>query len=386
MDADERELLAKTLAQVASDRTGESLDAALDDLGWRDALAVEPRVAVSALFEAQGAANATSSALDHVLLAALGLDTTAAVPGAGGTGAATATSTTDTSATVGGSVPALGPELAGMAGRMAVVLPALGRPDAPGELGGDDRLAVRGLGTAALARAPFAVIVAGAVASGGAGAVAGAGAGPGDAAGGGPPSPGQPIVAVVDSADLTLRPVRGLDPELALVEVTGNGLRSVTRSVPPPAVWSAAVAAGQRAIAHELVGASRTMLRLARDHALDRIQFGRPIASFQAVRHRLADTLVAIEAADAALQAAWGDGTPLTAALAKALAGRGARVAAKHCQQVLAGIGFTTEHPLHHHVKRALVLDRLLGDARALTHRLGADLLATRRLPSLLPL
>ena len=48
----------------------------------------------------------------------------------------------------------------------------------------------------------------------------------------------------------------------------------------------------------------RAMLALARQHALDRVQFGRPVASFQAVRHRLAETLVAIEGAEATLSAA----------------------------------------------------------------------------------
>ena len=67
-------------------------------------------------------------------------------------------------------------------------------------------------------------------------------------------------------------------------------------------------------------------------------------------------------------------------------AGRGALTAARHCQQVLAGIGFTTEHPLHHHTRRARVLDQLLGDTRTLTRRLGDDLVATRTLPALLPL
>ena len=86
------------------------------------------------------------------------------------------------------------------------------------------------------------------------------------------------------------------------------------------------------------------------------------------------------------LDAAWDDGTPLTAALAKAVAGRSARTVARHCQQVLAGIGFTTEHALHRYVRRALVLDHLLGDARSLTRRLGEDLLARRTLPSILPL
>jgi alkylation response protein AidB-like acyl-CoA dehydrogenase len=128
------------------------------------------------------------------------------------------------------------------------------------------------------------------------------------------------------------------------------------------------------------------MLQLARDHAVDRIQFGRPIASFQAVRHRLAEGLVAVEAADGALAAAWEDGTPMAAALAKAIAGRTGRTVARHAQQVLAGIGFTTEHPLHDHVRRVIVLDRLLGDHHTLTRELGEQLLETRTIPDLLPL
>ena len=86
------------------------------------------------------------------------------------------------------------------------------------------------------------------------------------------------------------------------------------------------------------------------------------------------------------------DGGPVTwplltsLQLAKAIAGTGARTARHHCQQVLAGIGFTTEHPLHRYVRRTLVLDGLLGDARSLTRRLGDDLLRTRRLPAILPL
>jgi alkylation response protein AidB-like acyl-CoA dehydrogenase len=95
---------------------------------------------------------------------------------------------------------------------------------------------------------------------------------------------------------------------------------------------------------------------------------------------------VAIEAADAVLEAAWLDQAPETAAMAKATAGRGARAAARHCQQVLAGIGFTTEHALHRYVRRILVLEQLLGATRSITRELGADILEHRRLPALLPL
>jgi alkylation response protein AidB-like acyl-CoA dehydrogenase len=128
------------------------------------------------------------------------------------------------------------------------------------------------------------------------------------------------------------------------------------------------------------------MLELARGHALERVQFGQPIAGFQAVRHRLADTLVAIEAADAAIGSAWDEGSPPAAATAKALAGRSARTAMRHCQQVLAGIGFTTEHDFHLYVRRVLVFDELFGTARALTRNQGRELLSRRQLPALPPL
>ncbi|MEX5713956.1 acyl-CoA dehydrogenase, partial [Parafrankia sp. FMc6] len=136
------------------------------------------------------------------------------------------------------------------------------------------------------------------------------------------------------------------------------------------------LAAGQRALGWWLLGTGRTMLALTREHALARTQFGRPIASFQAVRHRLAETLVALDGAEATLHTATttaattatGD-IALTALLAKAAAGKAALDAARHCQQVLAGIGFTAEHDFHHHLRRTLTLDGLLGSTRDLTRQ-----------------
>jgi hypothetical protein len=154
-------------------------------------------------------------------------------------------------------------------------------------------------------------------------------------------------------------------------------IRRVSSGEPVP------LAAGRRALGWWLVGSSRAMLSLAREHALSRTQFGKPVASFQAVRHRLAETLVAIEGAEATLHAATDDFTSL---LAKAAAGQAALTAAKHCQQVLGGIGFTNEHGLHRHVKRVLVLDGLLGSARELTREAGATLRAQGSAPRLVQL
>lgn len=147
----------------------------------------------------------------------------------------------------------------------------------------------------------------------------------------------------------------------------------------------AALHAGWRALGWWLVGSSRAMLSLARQHAVDRVQFGRHISSFQAIRHRLAEALVAIEGAEATLQAAAQSDDPdgLAALLAKAAAGQAALTTARHCQQVLGGIGFTAEHQLHHHVKRSLILDGLLGSARELTCKAGKTLVTQGFAPRL---
>jgi hypothetical protein len=137
---------------------------------------------------------------------------------------------------------------------------------------------------------------------------------------------------------------------------------------------SVPVSAGRQALGWWLVGTGRAMLALARQHALDRTQFGRPVASFQAIRHRLAETLVALEGAEATLVAAADEPDELSFLLAKAAAGQAALAAARHCQQVLGGLGFTAEHPLHRHIKRSLVLDALLGSSRELTREAGAAL------------
>ena len=92
---------------------------------------------------------------------------------------------------------------------------------------------------------------------------------------------------------------------------------------------------------------------------------------------------MAIEGAEATLTLPGVDNPDLTALLAKAAAGKAALTAAKNCQQVLGGIGFTAEYDLHHHVKRILVLDGLLGSSRELTKKAGAGLRARGSVPRL---
>jgi hypothetical protein len=308
------ELFDRSLRSATEQHTGDALDAALHDLGWSDALSFDTRAAVSCLFEAQGAADATSSALDVVLTFGLGraLDDTT-----------------------------------------TVVLPPIGEWGPPASVEGG-RLVVNGLVTA---RRPSVLVVARAGAA--------------------------HLATVVETAALESRDVQGVDPWLGLVALRGEVEVTGSDEV---ATWDDAAALAQLAVAHELVGASRMALALAREHALERVQFGQPIAMFQAVRHKLAEALVAIETTCAVLDAAWQDRAPQTAAMAKATAGRSARTVSRHCQQVLAGIGFTTEHDLHRYVRRILVLEQLFGSHAVLTKRLGDELVTTRTLPRLVPL
>ena len=198
-------------------------------------------------------------------------------------------------------------------------------------------------------------------------------------------APSEPWSVAIPAASAEIHPLRGIDPGAGFrsVRVQGSAARAVRVD---PAAWRAAVALGRRAIAHQIAGACRAMLDLACAHAKERVQFGRPIARFQAVRHRLAEALVAVEALDAALTAARETPSPETAALAKALAGRTARTVATQCQQVLAGIGFTSEHPFHRFLKRTLALEGLFGSADDIALDVGRQLLAARRVPTLIEL
>src|SRR5207245_7971721 len=106
--------------------------------------------------------------------------------------------------------------------------------------------------------------------------------------------------------DRELRPLSGIDPALGLA--TFNADRVPTEQLivgaAAAAAWQEALVWGRIALAAELVGSGRAALSLATEHAANRVQFGQPIGSFQAVKHRLATALIDIEAAASAVQAA----------------------------------------------------------------------------------
>ena len=125
------------------------------------------------------------------------------------------------------------------------------------------------------------------------------------------------------------------------------------------------------ALAAEQVGAARACLEMSVDYAKTRKQFGRAIGSFQSIKHRLTDMLVAIELAEAAvLDAADADSRSsgelfVAAATARVLASRAATFAAEESVQIHGGIGFTWEHPLHRYFRRAKTSELLFGNTAA---------------------
>ena len=118
----------------------------------------------------------------------------------------------------------------------------------------------------------------------------------------------------------------------------------------------------------------------------ERRQFARPIGSFQAIKHRLADLWVAVTQARAAaryaaasLAAGFGPEATLAVALAKAACSDTALKAAQEMIQLHGGIGFTWEHPAHLYLKRAKADSLGLGTADA--HRASLDVLANLPAP-----
>jgi alkylation response protein AidB-like acyl-CoA dehydrogenase len=126
---------------------------------------------------------------------------------------------------------------------------------------------------------------------------------------------------------------------------------------------------GSALLAVEQVGAAQHLLDLSVDYAKSRLQFGRPIGSFQAVKHRLADLLVDLEhARSTAYHAVWAladgsDDPALAVSIAQATASAAFSRIAADTIQVHGGIGFTWEHQAHLYFKRATCDAALLGTA-----------------------
>jgi alkylation response protein AidB-like acyl-CoA dehydrogenase len=132
-------------------------------------------------------------------------------------------------------------------------------------------------------------------------------------------------------------------------------------------------------VAFEQVGGAQAALDMGREYAMGRFAFGRPIASFQAIKHKLADMYVAVELARSnAYYGAWALSTdapelPVAAAAARVSATEAYFHAAKENIQTHGGMGFTWEFDCHLYYRRAKLLALVLGSARR-----WKDLLMTR--------
>ncbi|MEU9320056.1 acyl-CoA dehydrogenase family protein [Streptomyces sp. NPDC048295] len=134
------------------------------------------------------------------------------------------------------------------------------------------------------------------------------------------------------------------------------------------------------ALAAEQVGAAERCLELTVEYARNRVQFGRPIGSFQAVKHRLADAYVLVESArSAALGAAFAadedpGALPRAAAVAKSVCSEAFSAVAGEMIQLHGGIGITWEHDAHRYFKRAHGAGELFGPPSRHRARLAAQL------------
>jgi hypothetical protein len=314
MDAEDVAQITATLRQALSADPTRARDTVLD-FGWAEILSDEPQVAVTTLFPLYGELLAAGSVLDQVLLHA------------GGLGDADP----DT----------------------RVVLPAPGGPVAPGRLDVDGKVHLDGV-----IQAGDGPLLAACVDDAGQWSLAVC-----------PPAPvraGEPL----DPAAGWIRTIGPVTPEKLLgADALGTD---------PADVWQRMVTAGRRALAHELVAVAAAMEAMTVEHVRTRTQFGQPLGRFQAVKHQLADVHLWRQVATLSAEAAWEDGGPESAALAKAAAVRAGRTARAVCQQLLGGMGFTWEHDFHRYLRRALTLEPLLGDRAALHAEIGAAVRAGR--------
>lgn len=326
IDDGERAMLVNALTGAVRGVGDGSLRASLAAVGWDECLEAVPETAVSTVLRLQGEHLTDATMLDDVVLAAMGRDAEVVV------------------------YPALG----------AIQPTSQVLTSSPGSLVIDGLLAGSPDGDAPTVRALVPALTESGV-----------------------------VLALVPALPRAVHPPVGMD--------LGRGWQLLRRStamddvelVEGPeaaAAWEAGRAAGLRAIACELHGVSTAMLRLAVEHTTTRRQFGRTLAEFQVVKHKLADVRIWLEATQLAVDAALEDGDVVSAALAKSLAVRASRTARENCQQVLGGMGFSWEHPLHRYIRRALLLEPLLGSAAALRTDVGRDVLTTAALPSLAPL
>lgn len=195
-------------------------------------------------------------------------------------------------------------------------------------------------------------------------------------------SEGPAIFAVERHTDgVEITPLVTLDQTRKQARVEFAGAQGVRlRSDAAEDALNRAYALSCALLACELSGVAGRCLEMTADYARQRVQFGRPIGSFQAIKQKLADLLIQVEsarsAATAAMAAAATNSPDLwwTASVAKSYCADAAMHASSETIQIHGGIGFTWEHDAHLYFKRARTGQELLGSVDAHYERVGAHL------------
>ena len=172
------------------------------------------------------------------------------------------------------------------------------------------------------------------------------------------------------AAGMTATPLATMDQtrKQARIEFASTPARLVGDEGGAAPVLSRTLDLAAVALAAEQVGGAQRCLDMAVDYAKTRIQFGRPIGSFQAIKHKCADMLLEVESAkSAAYYAGWAaaedsEELPVVASLAKSYCSEAYFHAAAENIQIHGGIGFTWEHDAHLYFKRAKSSELMLGD------------------------
>ncbi|OJZ75795.1 acyl-CoA dehydrogenase [Mycobacterium paraffinicum] len=181
------------------------------------------------------------------------------------------------------------------------------------------------------------------------------------------------VVATTDGqlarwTGFTAEPAVTMDPTRRLARVTPEGTATV--GADPGLADTAAIL-----LAAEQIGAAERCLELTVEYAKNRVQFGRPIGSFQALKHRMADLYVMIAAAKAVVAEACDDPTPTNAATARLAATEALCSAAAEGIQLHGGIAITWEHDMHLYFKRAHGSAHLLSTTQEILGRLESEVL-----------
>ncbi len=183
-----------------------------------------------------------------------------------------------------------------------------------------------------------------------------------------------------DAPGLTRTPLRTLDATRRLARLDLADVPAVAVGEPGAAavVVDRVLDLAMTALAAEQVGGAKACLEASASYARERVQFGRPIGSFQAVKHKCADMLVRLQLADAAAREAADavagvDGAPdpgVAAAVAHVVCSEAYMFVAAENIQVHGGIGFTWEHPAHLYYRRAKSSQLLFGGPAVYYERL----------------